>query len=102
MNMPTSKEKDNSGLQLSDLMGSLVSVRLIDAQSTQKNKQDVIIVSAEYGDSQVKFGVISENAIKAFLAHGTKDESGIIMIEVPERILSQTPDGKIAWLNFAY
>jgi len=95
------KEKDNSGLQLSDLMGSLITVRLIDAQSTQKNKQDVIIVTCEYEGNQMKFGVISESAIAAFLAHGKK-ENGQITMEVPERILSSTPDGKIAWLNFAY
>lgn len=101
MNLPMDKEQDKVGIQLSDLMGSLVTVRIVDAQSTQKNKQDVLIVTCEHKKKQVKFGVISDSAIKSFLNHGRK-ENNQIQVEIPEKILNESQDGKIQWLNFAY
>lgn len=92
---------DEEGISLTDLAGSLVEIRIIDSQNTQKRGQTNLIITGMYGEKEVKFGVIGDKAIASFLSHGRRDKDQIF-VNVPEKMLGMTQDNKIQWLNFEY
>ncbi len=95
-------DKSKLGIQLSDLMGSLKSVRIIGTKSTKKGDVPILTIDAQLEDeSNITFGIITQEAIESFLAHGKK-ENGSIFVEVPEKLLAKTEGKQISWLNFVY
>lgn len=90
------------GIEMKDLVGSLVKVRYVGMTSGQtKRGQDTRTITISHDDKNIDFGVIGEKNFDCLLSHGTK-EDGQIYFEIPEQLLGQTPDGKIQWLNFTY
>lgn len=93
--------KDEKGITLADLAGSLVEVRIIEPEMTEKKGQQYLIITGEYESNEVKFGVIGGKNIENVLKHGRK-ENGSLFVKVPEKILKPTDDGKVQWINFGY
>ena len=77
-------------------------MRIVDSQQSIKRGQMHLILEVEDDDNKTaKFGVIGEKVITAFLTHGKK-KNGQLFVDVPEKILKETDDGKIQWINFEY
>ena len=102
--------KDQKGISLADLAGSLVEVRIVHPQFSEKRGNAYLLIDGEYNGKDVKFGIVGQSKIESILQnHGRseiKKENGeevnTMYVKVPEKVLKLTDDGKIQWINFDY
>lgn len=99
--MAKSENESNSGIELSDLVGSLVKVEYVSMTSGYTKKgQETKMITVKANGKTVEFGVIGD-FLESILKHGLK-ENGKILLEIPESLLIPTESNKPQWLNYDY
>ncbi|NHJ26262.1 MAG: hypothetical protein EAX89_16915 [Candidatus Lokiarchaeota archaeon] len=102
--------KEQKGISLADLAGSLVEVRIIQPQFSEKRGSAFLTILCEYDGKEVQFGIVGQSKIDSILEnHGRVEIQNVkgeevktMFLKVPEKVLKLTDDGKIQWINFDY
>ena len=98
------EKTEELGIQMSDLVGCLVKVRMVDKTITEsKDKKPILNLTFEREGDEIlyKVGIIGKSVIESYLKKGIPDRK-----TTPPTIYFQIPESKLihqekpVWINF--
>jgi hypothetical protein len=80
-------------LQLDDLFGKVEGI-MVSADKTNKNGQEMLLLTVSIEGKTFKYGIIGTERIKEVLQAGRKEDDGRIILK-----LDQPKGGSITWIK---